>query len=70
MLLLIQLRDIKINPEAIQRVIQGSFNQKTKRFGQTASTQFMYSAGYMIIKKVHCWTTWDMNYILIAGNSL
>ena len=30
-----------------------------------------FSVGYSIIKKVHHWTTWDMNYTLItARNSL
>ena len=39
----------------------------------TAGTQCMCNALYLvgcsIIKKVRHWTTWDMDYILIAGNS-
>ena len=54
--------------------MRGSFNQGDQRFGQTAGTQCMcnalYSVGYSIIKKVHYWSTWDMGYILTAGNSL
>ena len=74
MLLVIQSGDIEINPGLIQRVIWGSFYQGDQRFGQMAGTQCMcnalYSVGYSIIKKVRHWTTWDMDYIIITGNSL
>ena len=74
MILLIQSGDIEINLRLIQRVIRGSFYQGDQRFGKTASTQCMcnalYSVGYSIIKKVRYWSTWDMDYILTAGNSL
>ena len=74
MILLIQSGDIEINLRPIQRVIRGSFYQGDQRFGKTASTQCMcnalYSVGYSIIKKVRYWSTWDMDYILTAGNSL
>ena len=74
MLLLIQSGDIEINPAPIQRVTRGSFHQVHQRFWQTAGTQCMcnalYSVGHSIIKKVRHWTTWDMDYIFIAGNSL
>ena len=74
MILLIQSGDIEINPGPIQRVIRRSFHQGDQRFEQTAGTQCMcnalYSVGYSIIKKVHYWSTWDMGYMLTAGNSL
>ena len=74
MTLLIQSGDVEINPGLIQRVIRDSFNQGDQRFGQTSGTQCMcialYSVGYSIIKKVCYWSTWDMDYILTAGNSL
>ena len=74
MILLIQSGDIEINPGTIQRVIRGSFHQGDQSFGQTPGTQCMcnalYSVGYSIIKKVRYWSTWDMDYILTAGNSL
>ena len=74
MQLLIQFGDIENNPGPIQRVIRGSFHQWDQRFGQTAGTQCMcntlYSVGYSIIKKVRHWTNWDMDYMVIAGNSL
>ena len=74
MILPIQSGDIEINPGPIQRVIRGSFHQGHQRFGQTAGTQCMcnvlYSVGYSIIKKVRYWNSWDMDYILTAGNNL
>ena len=74
MMLLIQSGDIEINPGPIQRDIRGSFHQGDQRSGQTAGTQCMcnalYSVSYLIIKKVRYWGTWDMGYILTAGNSL
>ena len=74
MQLLILSRDTENNPGPIQGVIRGSFHQGDQRFGQTAGTQCMrntlYSVGYSIIKKVCHWITWNMAYILIAGNSL
>ena len=30
----------------------------------------LYSVGYSIIKKVRYWSTWDIDYILTAENSL
>ena len=74
MILLIQSGDIEINPGPIQRVIRGSFHQGYQRFGLTAGTQCMcnalHSVGYSIIKKVRYWSTWDMDYILTARDSL
>ena len=74
MILLIQSGDVEINPGLIQRVIRDSFHQGDQRFGQTSGTQCMcialYSVGYSIIKKVCYWSTWDMDNILTAGNSL
>ena len=74
MLLLTQSADIEINPGPIQRVIRGSFHQGDQRFQEMAGTQCMfnafYSVGYSMIKKARHWTTWDMDYIVIAGNSL
>ena len=73
MILLIQSEDIETNPGPIQRVIRDSFHKGDKRFGQTTSTQCMrnslYSVGYLMIKKVRYWITWDMDYILTAGNN-
>ena len=74
MILLIQSGDIEINTGPIQRVIRGSFHQGDQIFGQTAGTQCMcnalHSFGYSIIENVCYWSTWDMDYILTAGNSL
>ena len=74
MILLIQSGDIEVNPGPIQRVIRGSFHQRDQKFGQTAGTQCMcnalYSVGYSIMKKVCYWSSWDMDYILTAGNSI
>ena len=74
MILLIHSGDIEINPGPTQRVIRDSFHREDQRFGQTASTQCMcnalHSVGYSIIKKVCYWSTWDMDYILTARNSL
>ena len=30
----------------------------------------LYSVGYSIINKVCYWSTWDTDYVLMAGNSL
>ena len=74
MILLIHSGDIEINPGPTQRVTRDSFHREDQRFGQTASTQCMcnalHSVGYSIIKKVRYWSTWDMDYILTARNSL
>ena len=74
MILLIQSGGIVINPVPIQRVIRGSFHQRDQTFGQMAGTQCicnaLYSVGYSIIKKVCYWSTWDMDYILIAALGL
>ena len=74
MILLIHSGDIEINPGPTQRVIRDSFHREDQRFGQTAGTQCMcnalHSVGYSIIKKVRYWSTWDMDYILTARNSL
>ena len=73
-LLLIQSGDIEIYPGLIERVIRAILHQEDQKSAQTVGTQCMYNAlysvGYLIIKKVRHFTTWDMHYILIVGNIL
>ena len=70
----IQSTDIDIYPGRIESVIKGFLHQRKQRFGQTLGTQCMcnalYLVAYLTIRKVRHFTTWDMDYILIAGNSL
>ena len=73
-MILINSGDIETNPgpSFSIKTIQGSYHQNNPKYGRTAGTQCMcnslVAACYSIIKKVHYWTTWDLDTILDIGN--
>ena len=73
-LVLLQSGDVKINPGPPLSTVRGSYHQANSRFGQSAGTQCMcnalFSVCFSVTRKVCHWTTWDLDYILNAGDAL
>ena len=73
-MILINSGDIETNPgpSFSIKTIRGSYHQNNPKYGRTAGTQCMcnslVAACYSTIKKVHYWTTWDLDTILDIGN--
>ena len=59
---------------SLKKIVRGSFHQGDLRFSDMAGKQCMcnalFSICYSAFKKVKFWRTWDLNYILTAGDDL
>ena len=69
--------DVESNPGptyTILKVVQGSFNQANKKFGETAGRQCacitLFSIAWSAIRRVALWNTTDLDFILSEGDQL
>lgn len=58
----------------VMKSVQGSFNQGDIRFkesaGQQCSCIALYAVCWSVVKRVSCWKSFDLDYILVQGDKL
>ena len=58
----------------ILKVVLGTFHQSDTKFGNTAGTQCscisLYAICFSVIKNISIWKSYDLDYILVNGDSL